>query len=121
MCIRDRFETSYNFYLDDYGNVIAFEEVEAAAKNYALVLDSAFSTNMLNTSGQVKVLLPDGTTKTYELNWDNSVTVSYTHLFEVVLVLDNPGTLAEGMDASAGLTAADGTPDVYKRQQWQDC
>ena len=32
-----------------------------------------------------------------------------TH-FEVVLVLDNPGTLAEGMDASAGLTAADGTP-----------
>ena len=68
-----QFETSYNFYLDDYGNVIAFEEVEAAAKNYALVLDSAFSTNMLNTSGQVKVLLPDGTTKTYELNWDNSV------------------------------------------------
>ena len=38
-----QFETSYNFYLDDYGNVIAFEEVEAAAKNYALVLDSAFS------------------------------------------------------------------------------
>ena len=68
-----QFETSYNFYLDDYGNVIAFEEVEAAAKSYALVLDSAFSTNMLNTSGQVKVLLPDGTTKTYELNWDNSV------------------------------------------------
>ena len=68
-----QFEPSYNFYLDDYGNVIAFEEVEAAAKNYALVLDSAFSTNMLNTSGQVKVLLPDGTTKTYELNWDNSV------------------------------------------------
>lgn len=27
-----QFETSYNFYLDDYGNVIAFEEVEAAAK-----------------------------------------------------------------------------------------
>ena len=68
-----QFETSYNFYLDDYGNVIAFEEVEAAAKNYALVLDSAFSTNMLNTSGQVKVLLPDGTEKTYQLNWSASV------------------------------------------------
>ena len=37
-----------------------------------------------------------------------------TH-FEVVLVLDNPGTLAEGMDASAGLTAADGTP-IYPYQ-----
>ena len=68
-----QFETSYNFYQDDYGNVIAFEEVEAAAKNYALVLDSAFSTNMLNTSGQVKVLLPDGTEKTYQLNWSASV------------------------------------------------
>ena len=32
-----------------------------------------------------------------------------TH-FEVVFVLDNPGTLTEGMEASAGLTAADGTP-----------
>ena len=68
-----QFETSYNFYLDDYGNVIAFEEVEAAAKNYALVLDSAFSTNMLNTDAQVKVLLPDGTEKTYQLNWSASV------------------------------------------------
>ena len=29
--------------------------------------------------------------------------------FEVVLSLDNPGTLTEGMDASAGITAADGT------------
>ena len=37
-----------------------------------------------------------------------------TH-FEVVLVLDNPGTLAEGMDASAGLTAANGTP-IYPYQ-----
>ena len=37
-----------------------------------------------------------------------------TH-FEVVLVLDNPGTLTEGMDASAGLTAADGTP-IYPYQ-----
>ena len=37
-----------------------------------------------------------------------------TH-FEVVLVLDNPGTLAEWMDASAGLTAADGTP-IYPYQ-----
>ena len=37
-----------------------------------------------------------------------------TH-FEVVLVLDNPGTLTEGMEASAALTAADGTP-IYAYQ-----
>lgn len=30
--------------------------------------------------------------------------------FEVVVVFDNPGTLTEGMSASAALTAADGTP-----------
>ncbi|MEQ2456839.1 HlyD family efflux transporter periplasmic adaptor subunit [Flavonifractor hominis] len=35
--------------------------------------------------------------------------------FEVVFVLDNPGTLTEGMDASATLTAADGTP-IYPYQ-----
>lgn len=30
--------------------------------------------------------------------------------FEVVFVMDNPGTLTEGMDASAAITASDGTP-----------
>ena len=35
--------------------------------------------------------------------------------FEVVLSLDNPGTLTEGMDASAGITAADGTA-IYPYQ-----
>ncbi|WP_130871007.1 efflux RND transporter periplasmic adaptor subunit [Intestinimonas massiliensis (ex Afouda et al. 2020)] len=37
-----------------------------------------------------------------------------TH-FEVVFVLDNPGTLTEGMEASAALTAADGSP-IYAYQ-----
>lgn len=37
-----------------------------------------------------------------------------TH-FEVVFVLDNPGTLTEGMEASASLTAADGSP-IYAYQ-----
>ncbi|UQT48404.1 hypothetical protein M5E87_28180 [Flavonifractor plautii] len=34
-----------------------------------------------------------------------------------MLVLDNPGTLAEGMDASAYLTAADGTPSTPTRTE----
>ena len=37
-----------------------------------------------------------------------------TH-FEVVFVLNNPGTLTEGMEASAALTTADGTP-IYPYQ-----
>ena len=35
--------------------------------------------------------------------------------FEVIIVFDNPGTLSEGMTASASLTAADGTP-IYPYQ-----
>ncbi len=35
--------------------------------------------------------------------------------FEVVVVFDNPGTLTEGMDATAALTAADGNP-IYPYQ-----
>ncbi len=35
--------------------------------------------------------------------------------FEVVVVFDNPGTLTEGMDATAALTAADGSP-IYPYQ-----
>ena len=35
--------------------------------------------------------------------------------FEVVVVFDNPGTLTEGMDATATLTAGDGTP-IYPYQ-----
>ena len=38
--------------------------------------------------------------------------------FEVVLVLDNPGTLTEGMDASAGIAAADGTA-IYPYENGQ--
>ena len=38
--------------------------------------------------------------------------------FEVVLSLDNPGTLTEGMDASAGIVAADGTA-IYPYENGQ--
>ena len=64
-----KFDASYIFYLDDYNNVIAFEETEAAEKNYALILDSAFSVNGLKLSADVKLLLADGTEGTYEVNW----------------------------------------------------
>ncbi|NBI11087.1 HlyD family efflux transporter periplasmic adaptor subunit [Colidextribacter sp. OB.20] len=38
--------------------------------------------------------------------------------FEVVIVFDNPGTLTEGMDAAAVLTAADGS-EIYPYQNGQ--
>ncbi|WP_297234071.1 S-layer homology domain-containing protein [uncultured Flavonifractor sp.] len=64
-----QFDATYIFYLDEYDNVIAFEEVEAAAKNYALITDSAFSVNGLTLTAEVELLLSDGTTGTYDVNW----------------------------------------------------
>ena len=67
-----QFDATYIFYLDDYDNVIAFEEVEGAAKNYALITDSAFSVNGLKLTADVELLLADGTTGTYAVNWSST-------------------------------------------------
>ena len=67
-----QFDATYIFYLDDYDNVIAFEEVEGAAKNYALITDSAFSVNGLKLTADVELLLADGTEGTYEVNWTST-------------------------------------------------
>lgn len=63
------FDNTYDFYLDDYGNVTAYQIVEGAAAKYALVLNSAFSTNGLTTTAQVRLLLADGTVSLYDLDW----------------------------------------------------
>ena len=67
------FDSTYEFFLDDYNNVTAFRLVEGTPAKYALVLNSAFSTNGLKTTGDVKLLLPDNTTSTYAIDWDASV------------------------------------------------
>lgn len=50
-----------------------------------------------------------------QVNYVKRVVPEGSVTFEVVFVLDNPGTLAEGMTASASLTTADGAP-VYPYQ-----
>lgn len=47
--------------------------------------------------------------KVEQVNYVRRVVPEGGVMFEVILVLDNPGTLTEGMDASAAITAADGT------------
>lgn len=74
------FDSTYEFFLDDYNNITAFRLVEGTPAKYALVLDSAFSTNGLKTTGDVKLLLPDNTTSTYTLDWSASVKNIRTHL-----------------------------------------
>ena len=67
-----QFDTTYNFYLDNHGYVTAFKKVDSKPDQYALVLDSSWSTNNLDTTAQVKLLLPDGTESKYAVNWDAS-------------------------------------------------
>ena len=62
---------SYTFYLDAYGNVVAKELYEETFGNYALVVDSAAgdaSGSVLANSGEVKLMLNDGTTAVYKVN-----------------------------------------------------
>ncbi len=65
-----QFDAQYDFFLDDFGNIVAFREVEGAPTQYALALDSAYSINGLTTTGQIKLLLADGTSKVYDVDMD---------------------------------------------------
>ena len=65
-------DNSYDFVLDSNGYVIAVRPAEEIVTNYALVIDSAWTLNALDRSGQVKILMTDGTVKTYSINWKNS-------------------------------------------------
>ena len=65
-----QFDAQYDFFLDDFGNIVAFREVEGAPTQYDLALDSAYSINGLTTTGQIKLLLADGTSKVYDVDMD---------------------------------------------------
>lgn len=45
-----------------------------------------------------------------EIRWVEYITAEGAKHFEVVVAFDNPGTLTQGMEASASLVAGDGTP-----------
>ena len=66
------FDTTYDFILDSNGYIVAFRPAEDVVTNYALVLDSAWTQNALEKAGQVKILMANGTTNTYYIDWDES-------------------------------------------------
>ena len=66
------FDTTYDFILDSNGYIVAFRPAEEVVTNYALVLESAWTQNALDRSGQIKILMADGTEKKFDLNWDDS-------------------------------------------------
>ncbi|OUQ82903.1 S-layer homology domain-containing protein [Flavonifractor sp. An10] len=66
------FDVRYDFILDSHGYIVAYRPAEEVVTNYALVLDSAWTQNALDRSGQIKILMADGTEKQFNLNWDDS-------------------------------------------------
>ena len=64
---------TYTLYLDNYGNILAYELGSAAVENLALVLASGSSEGTLGSfSGQVRLLLADGTRATYDVAMEDS-------------------------------------------------
>ena len=68
------FSIDYDFILDTNGNVIAYRPSEKGLYDFALILDSGYDPGRTNSNptGEVKVLLPDGTEGTYTLNFSAS-------------------------------------------------
>ena len=66
------FDTEYDFILDSNGYLVAVRPAEEVVTNYALVLDSAWTQNGLRRGGQVEILMADGTTGTYDIDWNES-------------------------------------------------
>ena len=68
------FDIDYAFILDSNDNVIAYRPSSKGVGDYALILDSGYDPGRTNSNptGEVKVLLADGTEKLYTLNFDAS-------------------------------------------------
>ena len=66
------FDTEYDFILDSNGYLVAVRPAEEVVTNFALVLNSAWTQNALTRAGEIEVLMADGTTGTYDLNWNES-------------------------------------------------
>ena len=67
-----KFDTKYDFILDSNGYIVAFRPAEDVVTNYGLVLESAWTQNALDYSGQVKILRADAVEQTYTINWSAS-------------------------------------------------
>ena len=66
------FDTEYDFILDSTGYLVAVRPAEEVVTNFALVLNSAWTQNALTRAGEIEILMADGTTGTYDLDWNES-------------------------------------------------
>ena len=58
--------------MDSNGYLVAVRPAEEVVTNFALVLNSAWTQNALTRAGEIEVLMADGTTGTYDLDWNES-------------------------------------------------
>ena len=68
--LNEMVNNTYRLYLDAAGNMLAYDTIDEAIGNYAVVLASGATTTgaLKDLSGQVKLLLADGTKATYNVN-----------------------------------------------------
>ena len=66
------FDTEYDFILDSNGYLVAVRPAEEVVTNFALVLNSAWTQNALTRAGEIEILMADGTTGTYDIDWNES-------------------------------------------------
>ena len=66
------FDTEYDFILDSNGYLVAVRPAEDVVTNFALVLNSAWTQNALTRAGEIEILMADGTTGTYDIDWNES-------------------------------------------------
>ena len=113
------FDTLYDFVLDSAGYVVAVRPAEEVVTNYALVLGSAWTQNALTKSGEIKVLLADGTEATYDINWKKS-----QDAFDNVVAINGQsvvkGTSIAKMDSEERLELYLGSRDVYNEAGMYD-
>ncbi|MCI9474785.1 MAG: S-layer homology domain-containing protein [Flavonifractor sp.] len=69
-----QWDLTYDFYMDSNGHISAFKPSERVVPNYALILESGYDPGVYATdaSGKITVVLSDGTTDTFALNFSAS-------------------------------------------------
>ena len=101
------FDTEYDFILDSNGYLVAVRPAEEVVTNFALVLNSAWTQNALTRAGEIEVLMADGTTGTYDLNWNES-----RKAMDGIEIAGLDGDDTENSDRNDKLEAYLGTRDV---------
>ena len=105
------FDIDYDFILDSNDNVIAYRPSSKGVGDYALILDSGYDPGRTNSNptGEVKVLLADGTEKLYTLNFDASAQNVGEQLFPKLTSSQQKDNGIEELKGFLGSSAQDNT------------